>query len=102
MFFYYNQKMPSKKKTPSALKQPDHVAWRKVENEAVLLDLKTGEYFTLNEIGSLVWERLCAGDSLAAITARICRDYAVKPAQADGDVQSLVDRLLKKKLLAAS
>ena len=43
------------------------VLHRVVEGEAVMLDLETGEYYGLNDVGTLIWSMLAEGSSLTRI-----------------------------------
>jgi hypothetical protein len=53
---------------PRTYGRRDRVMMQQVEGDSVLLDIDSGEYFSLNEVGGRVWE-LCDGprsiDSIA-------------------------------------
>lgn len=80
-------------------KHARHVSWRRVGNETVLLDLNTSAYFSLNPVGSLVWEGLGAGRSLREIAEGVCRKYGTDPDKVQKDIQALLAQLLKQGLL---
>jgi Coenzyme PQQ synthesis protein D (PqqD) len=66
----------------------DRVMVQQVEGDSVLLDIDNGEYFSLNEVGSRVWE-LCDGTrSLASIAEMICTEYDVQPSTALSDASA--------------
>lgn len=70
-----------------------------MEGETVLLDLSSGRYYTLNRIGSVIWEH-CTGDkTLSDIHAVLCNRFEVAPERALDDLVTLVDRLVQKGLL---
>ncbi len=63
---------------------------QQVEGDSVLLDIDTGEYFALNEVGGRVWE-LCDGTrSVESIADAICDEYDVERATAMSDADELL------------
>ena len=66
---------------------------QEVEHQAVLLDIESGEYFALNEVGKRVWD-LCDGTrTLAQVAAAICSEYDVPPDTALDDTAALLENL---------
>ena len=58
-------------------KRREGVAAQVVTGEAVLLDIESGEYFSLNPVGGRIWE-LCDGTrSTAEIVSVMCDEYDV-------------------------
>jgi len=86
-------------KGPEKFKHASHVTWRQVEKDAVILDLDTSVYFSLNELGMLVWERLGDGATIAEIQDEVCRLYDVTPKIAHKDIELLIAAMTAKKLL---
>jgi hypothetical protein len=70
-----------------------------MEGETVLLDLSTGRYYTLNRLGSVIWEH-CTGDStISDIHAVLCDRFDVAPERALDDLVALVNQLVQEGLL---
>ena len=66
---------------------------QEVEGQSVLLDIDSGEYFSLNEVGGRVWE-LCDGSrSVAVIAEVLCAEYDVPPETAIADARELLESL---------
>ena len=80
---------------------PDVVA-REVGGETMLLDLSSGTYFGLDEVGGRVWQALEDGNSLAEACDRIEADFDVSRDQLEADVLALVGDLLEKGLVSAA
>ncbi|MHB2025042.1 MAG: PqqD family protein [Elusimicrobiota bacterium] len=80
-------------------KHAERAAWRRVEKEGVVLDLESSEYFSLNEIGVLVWENIGSGATIDKIAKTVEDEYDVTGDQARKDIDALVRELLKKKLI---
>jgi hypothetical protein len=85
------------KKAP--YRHAENITWRKVGDEGVLLNLDSSVYYSLNEPGILVWERLGEGDDVDAAAAAVCARFDGPEAQVRKDVASLVADLLEKGLL---
>lgn len=78
-------------------RQPD-VIWSAVDHEAVLLHLTSGYYFSLNQVGTVIWDLLDGTRTLGEIHGAICRRFAVEPQTAWADIEVLVRRLCADKL----
>jgi hypothetical protein len=71
----------------------DRVMAQRVEGSAVLLDIDSGEYFTLNEVGGRVWD-LCDGSrSVASIAEELSAEYEVDVTTALLDADELLQSL---------
>lgn len=77
----------------------EHISWRRVEEEAVLLNLNTSAYFSVNGVGARIWEKLGAGACPDEIQSEICREFSVEPAEAQRHVQDFIHDLCAKELL---
>jgi len=66
---------------------------QQVEGSSVLLDIDSGEYFTLNEVGGRVWD-LCDGTrSVASIADVLSAEYDVDATTALLDADELLQSL---------
>jgi len=87
------------------LRRSCHVLSTSDANELVLLDLRSGRYFMLNDVGSRVWTLLTPSTTLRSIVEAIRREYAVNaPADesaVERDVRQLLTSFLAAGLIAA-
>ena len=77
-----------------------NLIWRVVDGEAILLDTATGYHFSLDPIGTEIWQGLQGGESIDAIVARISKMYEVELDVVRSDVVGFLDELRSAKLLA--
>jgi hypothetical protein len=70
-----------------------------MEDETVLLDLSTGRYYTLNRLGSVIWEHCTGHNTISDIHAVLCERFDVGPDQALDDLVLLVNHLVQEGLL---
>lgn len=77
-----------------------HVSWRRVDAEAVILNVDTSEYYSLDEVAAEIWERLGRGKTLSATVAEVAALYGERPERVEKDARALVKDLLSERLLA--
>ena len=78
---------------------PPHVMSRLVGDETVLLDLETGHYFGLDNVGQRIWESVSKGEDLGETVSAIVTEYDVDKAQAEADVIEFARTLIERGLL---
>lgn len=75
---------------------------QQVEDQAVLLDIESGQYFALNEVGKRVWD-LCDGTrTVAQVANSICSGYDVMEEVALSDTSALLEALAGVGLVSTS
>jgi hypothetical protein len=72
---------------------PDDVLFRELDDEAVLLNLKTGVYFGLNPVGLRVWQLIGEGTSLQHVLETMGREYEVQGEVLEHDLLDLCRQL---------
>lgn len=70
-----------------------------LDGETVLLSLSTGRYYTLNRVGSAIWETCTGTQSLQAIHVALCGRFDAPPEQIADDLFALVTHLSHEGLL---
>ncbi|MGB0909197.1 MAG: PqqD family protein [Nitrospirales bacterium] len=70
-----------------------------LEGEAVLLHLKNGHYYTLNQVGTTAWEQLAGKSTLKEVHQVICSRFDVSADQAMKDLMALVNHLSEEGLI---
>jgi hypothetical protein len=81
---------------------PDDVLVRELEGQSVLLNLETEHYFSLDEVGTRMWELLTGSASIQAAYDALLTEYDVAPDLLRTDLQTLIERLELKGLLTLS
>ncbi len=78
----------------------DHVVYTEFDGrEAVLVDLNTKRYYTLNETAMLVWRSLESGRTKAEIVHELTNAYNVTAEHATASVERLLTSLSAHRLL---
>jgi len=77
---------------------PSDVLNRLVDGEALLLNLESGIYFGLNEVGSCIWERIVIGSTVEEMTRVVVDEFEVTEEVARQDLDALLQALLDRGL----
>lgn len=77
---------------------PDVVV-RDLDGEAVVLDLATGTYFGLNDIGTRIWQLIVQQRTLAEVVEMLEREFDAPVDRLEADLHAFVGRLVAKGLL---
>ena len=80
--------------------RPAEVLVRDLGDELVLLNTKSEQYHSLNDVGRRCYELLCDGRDLDAAADEIAGEYGVEAAMVAGDLAELLPELLAAGLLA--
>ena len=67
--------------------------------EAVILNLKTGVYHGLNEVGARIWNLIEQPSSVSDIKQTLLQEYEVEAQQCDRDLKALLEHLLAAGLI---
>lgn len=79
------------------------VVWRLVEGEVVLLNVMSGQYYSLDTVGSRVWELIPQeGAALGAVCQTLAQEFDAPVEQIQQDVDTLVGHLLAVDLVTTS
>jgi hypothetical protein len=77
---------------------PD-VVWRRVGDEAVLVNLKTNRIYSLNHTGARLWELIDAGHDREAAEAALVAEFDVDEDELRKEVSAVLDELAKEGLI---
>jgi Coenzyme PQQ synthesis protein D (PqqD) len=81
------------------LKPSDSVVFRELDGEAVLLNLDTGTYFGLDEVGTRIWLLIEQHGLLEPVCDAIVGEFEVDRETAERDVLNLADALERNGLV---
>ena len=72
------------------------VAAKVLDGEAIMINLTLGTYYSLDRIGTVVWELIERGHSLRRIVEALTSRFDVSPETARADLQRLVGEMLEE------
>jgi hypothetical protein len=75
------------------------VAWREVDGEAMLLDLRSSTYLATNPSGTLLWRRLAEGTTRDALVDALVETFGIPTAHAAADVDAFLEDCRARELV---
>lgn len=77
----------------------DDAVFRDLEGEGVVLNLSTGIYFGLNDVGTRIWQLIDQYGALTTVRDSLVREFEVDAETAAHDLVELVGQLAERGLV---
>jgi hypothetical protein len=90
------------KSSDTTFETSDNIAWRNINEEVVILNLKSGEYFTLNDVGQVIWLAITDKNNIEEIRQKVVDNFDVSPENAAKDIDKFLTGMLNEGLLHES
>ena len=84
--------------TTTILAQKDHVA-SDLGGEIVILDLESGTYYGLNEVGKAIWDLVQKQVTVAEIRDNLLQEYDVESDRCEREVVALLEQMAAQGLI---
>lgn len=81
------------------MRRSDAAMARRVGDEIVILDVNSGQYFGLNEVGAFIWDQLESDTAREALIAAVTASYDIDTDRATADIDALVADLVARGLI---
>jgi hypothetical protein len=78
---------------------PADVLFQELQGESVLLNVGTGRYFGLDEVGTRMWAVLTTAESLRGAYDTLLVEFDVDGQRLEGDLRDLVEKLVEHGLM---
>ena len=80
------------------------VVSRQIEGELIIVPIRRGvgnlnSLYTLNAVGSVLWDYLADGHTVAEMVERVCEEFEVSEETARADIQEFLDSLVEERLI---
>lgn len=73
--------------------------WCALDGYSAILDVENGQYYRLNDVGTLIWEFLKVPKSLAEICSKVSDEFDVSVGQAENDIEPYIEELVQTGLV---
>jgi hypothetical protein len=80
---------------------PDAVVFRELDGEAVVLNIDSGIYFGLDDVGTRMWMLMAELQTLAAVRDALAAEFDAPADQLARDLLAFVEQLQAKGLVTA-
>jgi hypothetical protein len=77
----------------------EQVNWRDIKGETVVLNIDSGVFYTLNEVGRSIWEMVANGHTFESITHQLSEKFEVSPDISRVDAEKFLRRLMDEGIL---
>ncbi|HEV8722563.1 MAG TPA: PqqD family peptide modification chaperone [Candidatus Binatia bacterium] len=91
--------MPTQLSRSTTIKAIEEQLSCDLAGEAVILSLKSGEYFGLNELGARIWNLIQKPRTLGELVELLMLEYEVAIDQLERDLTSLLDEMCTQGLV---
>jgi hypothetical protein len=78
----------------------DEVIGKVLDGEAILINLATGSYYAIPDVGAFIWQAIVEQCSLGEIAVRVNANYDVSLEQARADMLQFAARLMDENIVA--
>jgi Coenzyme PQQ synthesis protein D (PqqD) len=77
----------------------EDITWRETNDEIVVLNLQTSEYYSTNNVASVIWEFIAKNTPQNDLVDFLTQEYEITPKTAQKDINDFLKNLLKLKLI---
>ena len=89
--------------SPLYIARSHEIAARVLDGEMMIMSARDSTLFSLNELGTIIWQAADGATSLEEIVAqKICVEYEVEPGQALKDAETFVRELAEHGIMLLS
>jgi hypothetical protein len=75
------------------------IAWQRIDDDVVVIDLRNSDYFSLNESAAVIWPLLSEGADRGQLVDALVAAYDVDASTAQRDVDGLLADLRARKII---
>jgi len=83
----------------SRLVKNEDIAWRQIEDDAILIDMDEEEVTHFNAVAAQIWDALDGEKSVAEIIDFICGQFEVGKDKAKKDVLAFLKKLFQREIV---
>ena len=80
----------------------DKIAYRIIDGEAVIIDLKENTYNILNPVATFIWERLDGYTRLEDVAKSLSEEFDIDYKTAEKDCMDLISKMIDKEIVVSS
>ena len=86
-------------KDNTLLRRREGLMTANMNGSAVMMDIATGKYYNLGEVGGRIWELLEEPMTMAALVQKLTAEYDVSAEQCRADILPFLAKLLERGLV---
>jgi hypothetical protein len=75
------------------------ISWRQIDDEIIILNLETGDYFSLNETGADILKAIAEAKSLSSLLTEQQQEFDEPAEKLEANIKNLLEDLLDNKII---
>jgi Coenzyme PQQ synthesis protein D (PqqD) len=83
----------------ATLRRTDEHVSAPLEDALVMMDMEAGKYYVLDQVATVVWDRLAEPTPVSELVADLCGRFDVTPERCEADVLPFLTQLREKGLV---
>ena len=83
-------------------KRAENIQWREFGTDGILLDLTSGDYFEINEVGLMIWTLVDGQKTIAEIIEALARYFDAEVADLVEETREFLTELITKGLITVA
>jgi coenzyme PQQ synthesis protein D (PqqD) len=91
--------LPAKTHSAQTLRVNADVLWQRLDDEVIVIQLKTDHIYSLNHTGARLWELLADGKDLPSIRIELENEFSVSPDKLATEIEDTLSLLVSEQLL---
>lgn len=80
----------------------EEIASKVIDGELIIIRLSDGTYYSMDDVGTCMWQLIVAGHAVADVARTIADWYALPIERSTSDVSALVHELVGERLIVAA
>lgn len=81
------------------ISKTEEVVLAELDGKVVMMSIANGQYYGLDEVGSIIWEMMSEPVQVKNIVARLMQEYDVTQEECEKDIMVFLEKLYEKKLI---
>jgi len=77
----------------------EDISWRQIDDEIIILNLETGDYFSLNETGADILKAIAEAKSLGSLLTEQQQEFDEPAEKLEANINNLLKDLLDNKII---
>jgi len=83
----------------SILKQQKDIVCKRLEEETIILNLESGDYFSVPETGAFIWHSLNGSRRLGSVITSFASKYGISNSKANSEATGFIQSLYSNGLI---
>ncbi|MGE5458834.1 MAG: lasso peptide biosynthesis PqqD family chaperone [Methanobacterium sp.] len=83
----------------TVISKTEELVLAELDGKVVMMSIENGQYYGLDEVGSIIWEMMNEPVQVKDVIARLVQEYEVTQEECEKDVLAFLKKMHDKKLI---